>query len=166
MMALQVVRRLSEKELGKAARSERDARARSRILAIRYVLLGRSVPEAAEALALGERRVRVWVHRYNEEGLEGLRDRAGRGRRALLAEDRLEEFKERVRHGPLPQQELSAFRGRDIQCLLKEQFGAEYSLSGTYFLLHRLGFSSLVPRPQHPGSDPEAQEQFKRNWRK
>ena len=164
MRALQVVRRLSEKELGRAAKAERDARVRSRVLAIRYVLLGRSVSEAAEALALGERRVRVWVHRYNEEGLQGLRDRPGRGRRALLAGDRLEEFKERVRQGPLPQEELSAFRGRDIQCLLKEQFGAQYSLSGTCFLLHRLGFSSLVPRPQHPGGDPEAQEQFKEKW--
>ena len=33
--------------------------------------------------------------------------------------------------------------------------------SGVYKLLHRLGYSDLMPRPQHPDARPEAQEFFK-----
>ena len=45
--------------------------------------------------------------------------------------------------------------------ILRDEFGVEYSLNGIYALLHRLGFSSLAPRPRHRNTDPAAQEQFK-----
>jgi len=37
-----------------------------------------------------------------------------------------------------------------------------YALSGLYGLLHRLGYSWLVPRPRHPKADPAAQAAFKK----
>ncbi|MEY8690082.1 MAG: winged helix-turn-helix domain-containing protein [Leptothrix sp. (in: b-proteobacteria)] len=47
--------------------------------------------------------------------------------------------------------------------MLRQEFGAEYSLSGVYALLHRLGLSNLVPRPQHPRSSEAAQAAFKKS---
>jgi len=88
--ALQVVSRLTVEKLAKAAREEREGRVRTRILAIRYLLQGHTVPQAAQVFALSESQLRMWVHRYNEEGLEGLRDRprSGRPRKARTGSPR------------------------------------------------------------------------------
>jgi hypothetical protein len=44
--------------------------------------------------------------------------------------------------------------------MLLEEFGVSYKLTGVYKLLHRLGFSSLMPRAKHPGSSDEEQDDF------
>ena len=38
------------------------------------------------------------------------------------------------------------------------------SLPAVYWLLHRLGYSYLRPRPRHRKADPEAIKEFKRSW--
>ena len=42
------------------------------------------------------------------------------------------------------------------------QFGVVYSLTGAYDLLHRLGFSWLMPRPRHAKASKEVQDEFKK----
>ena len=51
--------------------------------------------------------------------------------------------------------------GCDSVRILEQAFAAPYTLDGVSKLLHRLGYSDLMPRPQHPESCPEAQEFFK-----
>ncbi len=154
--------RLSSEELDKAARAERDGRVRTRILAIRYMLQGHSAREAAEVFPISDTQLGMWVRRYDAEGLEGLRDRRRSGRPPILDPGKEEGFTERLRAGPSESEGLAAYRGEDIRRLLRSEFGSDYSISGTYFLLHRLGFSSLVPRPVHAKTDPAAQAAFKR----
>lgn len=163
--ALRVDDSLTAVELTRKAKRERDARLRARILAIRYLRLGHTVPEAANALGMSERQLRTWVHRYNAEGISGLRDRPRPGQPPHLSPDRVERFKERVRSGPRPADGVCALRGLDLQRILEEEFDANYSLPGVYFLLHRLSFSSLVPRPKHLKADEQAQADLKKNSR-
>ncbi len=163
--ALRVDDSLTAGELAKRAKRQQDARIRARILAIRYMRLGHTVPEAANALGVSERQLRTWVHRYNAEGIQGLRDRPRPGQPPHLALDRVERFSERVRSGPRPQDGVCTLRGVDLQRILQEEFNAKYSLPGVYFLLHRLGFSSLIPRPKHLKADEQAQAAFKKNSR-
>ena len=162
MRALAPSDRLSPEELDKAARAERDGRVRTRILAIRYMRKGHSARKAAGVFPISDTQLRMWVGRYDAEGLEGLRDRPRSGRPPILDPELDEAFTERVRTGPSESEGLAAYRGEDVRRLLKGEFGSDYSISGTYFLLHRLGFSSLVPRPVHPKADPAAQAVFKK----
>ena len=54
----------------------------SRALLVERVLVKEwSVAVAAEAIGISERRARVWIERYKEEGLEGLIDRSSRPER-------------------------------------------------------------------------------------
>ena len=92
--ALQVDESLSAAELAKLAGRERDARMRGRIIAVRHLRLGHTVPEASNALGMSERQLRNWVHRYNAEGVTGLRDRPRPGQPPHLAADQVERFKE------------------------------------------------------------------------
>jgi len=166
---LRILRPVTSEELARAARAEAEPRVRSRLLALRQIACGQSVPEAAGTIALSERQLRTWVHRFNDQGYPGLRDRPRPGRPKFLPVAREEELRSRLLAGPRVEDRVCALRGPEVQRLLAREFGAHYSLDGTYFLLHRLGFSCRVPRPRHPRSDPAAQAAFKktsrRSWR-
>jgi transposase len=153
----------SVEELRALAHVEHDPRVRCRLLAIAYVQSGHSAYEGDELFGLSAVQIRQWIKRYNAAGIEGLSDRPRPGARPRLAREQVALFLARLHAGPPPERGLAAWRGEDIRLLLAEAFGAEYSLSGVYALLHRLGQSSLVPRPSHPSSDPAAQAAFKKS---
>jgi transposase len=125
--------------------------------------MGNNVPQAAKAVGLKQRQARNWIHRFNAEGVNGLRDRPRPGQPVKLPRQKEQAFRERVEKGAIQKDLTRNLRVKDIQRILREEFGADYCLGGTYFLLHRLGFSSLVPRPRHPQADPQAQAKFKKN---
>src|SRR3954453_23272338 len=67
-------------ELRREARRCRDTAASRRMLALALVLEGASREEAARAAGMDRQTLRGWVHRYDAEGLAGLRDRPRSGR--------------------------------------------------------------------------------------
>ncbi len=66
----------------------------------------------------------------------------------------------------LAQPRVSVFSSPVIQRIIEQEFGVLYSISAVNYLLHRLGYSYLCPRPKHEKSDPAAQEAFKKSFRK
>jgi len=154
---------LSPDEMAKIAKKEPNPRVRQRLLAVRLVVMGNTVPQAAKAVGLKQRQTRNWIHRFNAEGIEGLRDLPRPGKPVKLPRHKQHAFRERIEKAAGPKGPTVNLRVKDIQRILREEFGADYCLGGTYFLLHRLGFSSLVPRPRHPQADLQAQAEFKKN---
>jgi transposase len=74
-----------------------------RLLAIALVLDGRCRDEAASLNGMTGQTLRDWVHRYNAEGVAGLRSRTGPGRPPFLTATRMEEPREIVLKGPNPE---------------------------------------------------------------
>jgi DNA-binding NtrC family response regulator len=64
---------LSAPELRRASANAKDANAARRMLAIALVLEGSDRKTAAETCGMDRQTLRDWVHRYNAEGLEGLK---------------------------------------------------------------------------------------------
>ena len=159
---LTLTREMPLAEIEQLARNERDGRVRQRLWAMKFMAQGQTVPEVAERLDMGESTVRKWTHRFNAEGPDGLRDRPRSGQPPKLALELVGDFRVRVAGGAQPDDGVCALRAQDFQRILAAEYAANYSLGGTYFLLHRLGFSSLVPRPQHPKADAAAQADFKK----
>lgn len=153
----------SAEALRALAHVERDPRVRCRLLALAYVQAGHSAFESDALFGLSAVQVRHWIKRYNAEDLEGLADRPRPGARSRLQPAHYERFLGRLHAGPPADCGLAAWRGEDVRQFLADEFGARYSLSGVYALLHRLKQSSLVPRPQHPASDSAAQAAFKKS---
>lgn len=144
---------------------ERELRA-DRAKRLRTVLLakqGFTAPEIATCTGFSRRMVQKWVERYNAEGLAGLETKPGRGRKPPLTPEQEEQLQQRLDAGPLPDDGVCTLRGQDVRRILESEYGQLRSLSAVYGLLHRLGYSSLVPRAQHPQADPAAQEEFKKN---
>jgi transposase len=145
-----------------AVRHERDARVCRRLLALRHLAQGHTVAQTAGHYALGKSVLYDWIRRFDAQGIEALRDRARSGQPPHLGHEHEAAFLSRLHQGPPADSGLAAWRGEDLRSLLRREFAAEYSLGGVYALLHRLGQSSLVPRPRHPESSPAAQAAFKK----
>ena len=68
------------RELTEAMRAEKDVRIRNRMMAVMGVLKGHSTKTASDFADVDRRTVQLWVVRFNEGGIGGLRDAPGRGR--------------------------------------------------------------------------------------
>ena len=102
-MVVAITRReLGAGELRREAARCRDARAARRMLALALVLEGGSRETAARAAGMDRQSLRDWVHRYNAEGLAGLRDRRRPGRRPRLTPAQEAELAAVVEQGPDP----------------------------------------------------------------
>ena len=85
--------------LRRLARRTKDPRQTRRLLALACVYDGKSRSEAARAGGMDRQTLRDWVHRFNEEGPDGLLDRRAPRYRRLTA-DQLDEFAGIVETGP------------------------------------------------------------------
>jgi putative transposase len=147
-------------ELRRLARRE-SGRVCQRVLMIANMLEGMEHEPAARLAGLSRSAAYEWHNRYEENGLEGLRDRPRPGRQPRIDAVTSARFKERIVAGAeLARDGVVAFRGVDAQRILNEEFEIDCSLSSTYRLLHRLKLSWLAPRPRHPQADATAQAEF------
>jgi len=165
---MHVEMRDSVEDLQRRCRCEPKARVAERIRMVVGAMQQRTAREIAYWLGVSDRRVQAWVHRYNEQGVEGLRDREGRGPKPMLSPAQETQLKARLDAGPLPSDGVCSLRGEDVRRILQKEFGVVRKLGAVYKLLHALGYSSLAPRPQHRDADPIAQAAFKKssqgNW--
>ncbi|MFC4158859.1 helix-turn-helix domain-containing protein [Chitinimonas lacunae] len=134
-------------ELETAARHEPEGRVRSRLLAIRHLRLGHNVLETAGLFGLEKSQLRAWIHRYNAEGLPGLRDRTRSGAPPKLNAEQEAGLRQCIKDGPPPSLGISCWTGNTLRAWLRETYGISYSSSGLYALLHRLGLTAQVQRP-------------------
>jgi transposase len=151
----------SPAELRRLARLERDGRVSARLLALASALEGIPREEAARLAGMTGQTLGDWVHRSNEEDVEGLKDRPRSGRPPRLAEGAA--LKALVLKGPdLKRDGCAAWRIRDLCALVERRFAVAYSESGRLRLLKGLDLSWQKARPIHPEADPKAQERFKK----
>jgi transposase len=153
----------SSAELRRLARRERDGRVSARLLALANALDGLPREGAARLAGMTGQPLGDWVHRYNEEGAAGLRDRPRPGRPCVLDEGRQAALRALALKGPkLERDGCVAWRLRDLCRLVERRFGVTYSETGMLRLVRSLDLSWQKARPVHPGSDPRAQERFKK----
>jgi transposase len=149
--------------LRRAAGRERDAAASRRMLALALVLEGLTRTKAARTAGMDRQTLRDWVHRYNAEGLAGLRDRVGgTGPKRRLSAEQEAELAEWVRRGPdLATHGVVRWRRADLTRVIAERFGVVLAERSVGHVLRRLGFRRLCVRPRHPGHDAAAQASFR-----
>ena len=153
-------------ELRRLARRERDGCVSARLLALANALEGLPREEAARLAGMTGQTLGDWIHRYNAEGVEGLRDRPRPGRPCALDDGQQATLKALVLRGPsLGRDGCVAWRARDLRELAERRFGVRYSESGVRRLLRGLDLSWQKARPVHPEADPKAQERFKKSCR-
>ena len=146
--------------LNHRVRVETNAKARDRARCVLLAIEGVVAPQIAQRVGRSRRFVQRWCYAYRDHGLDGLEVKPRSGRPPNLSPDEQQAFKQRVLDGPTDADGVCTLRGTDFQRILKAEFGAAYSLSGVYELLHRLNLSVLKPRPRHRKTDPQAQQRW------
>lgn len=133
-------------ELRRLAKRQRDGRMRIRLQAVVLAHQGHTAAQVAKILGYSHRAVQQWVRRYNAQGVEGLSDRARSGRPTKLSSKQETKLRKWLDSPPNQRDGVRAWRGKDIQKYLEDEFDVSYSLDGVYKLLHRLGYAQLTPR--------------------
>lgn len=141
--------------------AESNAAQRDRYRAVALAIDGRRADEIMTMLERSRAFVQRWVYAYRDGGVSAIAARTPTGRPAKLSPTQLQALRERLEAGPTDDDNVCAFRGRDVQQLIEREYGVRYSLNGVYDVLHRHGYSWLAPRPQHRQADPHAQQAFK-----
>ena len=150
-------------ELGRLARTSRDAAQTRRLLALAAIHDGASRTEAARIGGVGLQIVRDWVARFNAEGPAGLIDRKAPGRTLLLTAEQRAALMQVVEVGPKPDLHgVVRWRLVDLARWLRDEFGVSVSRQTLGRELRRMGFRKLSARPQDRAQDPDALEAFKK----
>ena len=147
-------------DLHKRIHKERNAKQRDRYRAVLLALKGHRTEAIMHMLDRSKNFVQRWVYAYRDGGIDAIRPGRHTGRPRKLTSPEESQLRERILAGPKPHDAVCTLRGEDARRILHKEFGVQYSLPGVYALLHRLGLSSLMPRPKHKKNDPEKMRQW------
>jgi putative transposase len=163
-VAIEINRRdLGAVDLRLASARTHDANQARRLLAIALVMEGTCRTDAARICGMDRQTLRDWVHRYNEDGVDGLVDRARSGRKRTLTAEQEADFAELVSKGPdISEDGVVRWRRVDLRDVIEERYGVGLHERSVGKLLHRLGFGHMSVRPSHPKADLEARAAFKK----
>jgi transposase len=156
-------------ELRAASAKSTDGAQVRRMLALALVLEGRPRSEAASLNGMDRQTLSDWVHRYNAEGIDGLKSRKSPGREPSLTKAQKAELRELVIQGPDPAiHKVVRWRCSDLRTEVARRWSVEVHESTIGAWLGELGLTRLQPRPVHPKKDPAAEASFKKTsltWR-
>ena len=123
------------RELTEAMHAERDIRIRNRMMAVRGILAGYPTKDAAYFADVDRRTVQLWVARFDEGGIGGLRDAPGRGRPPRAGYGRIRKLADRLAG-------KNMLTPRKLRNWMRGKLNARYSLGSVRRILRLLGFSS------------------------
>jgi len=150
-------------DLRQLAKSRNDPGQIRRLLALAAVYDGMKRSDAAKIGGMDRQTLRDWVHRFNEEGPDGLINRKGPERARRLSEEQMHELAELVETGPDPDTHgVVRWRRVDLQRVIEDRFGVAYNERTISKLLVAMGFSHMSARPVHPAQNTRVVDAFKK----
>ena len=150
-------------ELRRLAAATKNANQSRRLLSLAAVLDGMNRAEAARIGGMDRQTLRDWVHRFNEQGPDGLKYTWSKGNPPRLSPEQQIELAQLVETGPdRAVHGVVRWRRVDLQRLIVERYGITYHERTVGKLLRHLGFSHISARPQHPAQDERIMAEFKK----
>jgi transposase len=135
-----------------------------RLLALALALEGHNRAQAAKTCGMDRQTLRDWVHRYNEQGIDGLSNRPhGGGASPKLSVEEKTQLAAWVRQGPdIAEDGVVRWRLRDLRDRILARFFVPMDERSVGRILKTLTFSHISVRPRHPQADAAAQEAHKK----
>ena len=122
--------------------------------------------DAAHIGGMDRQTLRDWIHRFNDQGPDGLYDVHAGGIEPLLSAEKLAELAAIVEAGPdREKDDVVRWRRVDLQRVVKECFGVDSCERYIGTLLKKLGLSHISARPRRPSQSGEIVEAFKKTYR-
>ncbi len=138
-----------------------------RLYAVYQVALGQPSRKLEELYNTSFKQITNWVHRFEQQGIEGLRDKEGRGRTARLTEDQRNRISSLLKESP----EVSGYNsatwtGPMLIEWIEKEYNISYKKAQIYNIIKALGFSYQKGKGIFPEANAEQQEAFKEALKK
>lgn len=133
-----------------------------RLYAVYQVSLGKPSRVLEELYNTSFKQITNWVHQFEQGGIEGLRDKPGRGRKSQLSEEQYERVRQ-VLINETPENHgfnTVTWTGPLLIEYIKNEFGISYKKAQIYNIIKSLGFTYQKGKGTYPESDQLAQESF------
>lgn len=141
----------------------KDYKTAIRLYAVYQVALGKPSRQVGKIFQTSFKQITNWVHQFEAEGVAGLVDKPGRGRKSRLSDAQ----KETIEHLLQEQQpsdygyNTATWTGPLLIDWIKDQFGISYKKAQIYNIIKSLGFSFQKGKGVYRKDDPEEQQAFK-----
>jgi len=149
--------------LCKQAAQEGAYRVARRLHAVVLNMEGRTAPEIASLLKVHRSKVSLWLHHWQQEGMEGILEGHRPGRPKQLSDQQLQILADILDSGPL----AYGFHSGVWTCpmvsrVIEEEFSVPYHPAHVSRILHQLEFSVQRPRKVLARADKGAQSRWVR----
>ena len=132
-----------------------------RLYAVYQVAKGQSSRKLEELYNTSFKQITNWVHRFEAEGLEGLKDKKGRGRKDRLTAVQKQRLSELLGTPPADHgYNTATWTGPLLLDWIKKEFGVAYKKAQVYNIVKSLGYSYQKGRGTFPEADQGQQEHF------
>ena len=114
-----------------------------RLHLVYMVALGNSSRKLSELYHISFKQITNWVHRFEKEGIEGLKDRKGRGRRSALSQEQLMRLKSMVLTEDASKYgfQSTKWTGPMLVQWIEKEYGIKYQKVQIYNLLEKVNIA-------------------------
>jgi transposase len=158
----EVVKLILQQEISRSS----EARYDHRLHGLLFLSRGMSAYEVADLLGHSPRTIQYWFHRFQEDGLQGLLDAEGRGRRSAFDSHQQKRLGADLRKPPTafgyPQ---GQWDGILLSHHIKQAFGLKIGVRQCQRIFHRFGFRRRKPRGVIASANPAEQAAYKKTSR-
>lgn len=134
-----------------------------RLYAVFQVLLGQSTRKLESLYNTSFKQICNWVHRFEESGIEGLKDKPKSGRKSRLSEENLKELSI-VLQNNRPDEfgyNTATWNGPILKEYIQKHYNVIYKKAQIYNLLKHLGFTYQKGKAQYAEADEQKRKEFK-----
>ncbi len=129
---------LSQEELLKMIKTEKDPKILRRLYFIKFRFEGDSIQEAAKKIGITKRIGYIWQGRWNEERYKGLIPRYAGGRPSKLTDQQKAELERMLR-------QKDAWTSREVRDLIIKEFGVTYTIKQVLEIAKKIGMKFAKP---------------------
>ena len=128
--------------LNNAYKKEKDSNVKERILLVKRVKIDKQEAASVAEYELNRSRwwAYKWLHRFDKDGLDGLKDKKRTGRPPDVPKDVMVKIRQELADSS------SGWDFRQVMDLIYNKTGVRYHEVHIYRLLHKWGFKSKVPQ--------------------
>jgi len=139
-----------------------------KLYAIYQVSKGQATRKLEELYNTSFKQICNWVHRFEEDGLNGLRDKPKSGKPSRLSDKQKEELKNILQNNkPVDYgYNTGTWNGPILIDYLKKTYAIEYKKAQIYNILKTLGFTYQKGRARYPEADERKRDEFKETLKK
>lgn len=138
-----------------------------RLYAVYQLSLGQPSRKLEELYNTSFKQITNWAHRFEQEGIAGLRDKPGRGRTARLKQEQRERIAVLLSESPTAHgYNTATWTGPMLIEWIGKNYGLIYKRAQIYNIIKSLGFTYQKGRGLFPETDRQKQEAFKASLKK